>query len=147
MITEYTSFSNGAYGIVSSNSGSGIYLLTGTATTKTYADYKRCFGWHAFEFNGKNYLAYLDMSTGTDKPIVTILEGASDSVANLQATLDAKTVAFRAAFATADTEDFTTGTAYATNNVGDCQVRIIDGTPYILGATRGSMALFKLVLE
>lgn len=147
MITEYTSFSNGAYGIVSSNSGLGIYLLTGTTTTKTYAEYKRCFGWHAFEFNGKNYLAYLDMSTGTDKPIVTILEGASDSVANLQATLDAKTVAFRAAFATADVEDFTTGTAYATNNVGDCQVRIIDGTPYILGATRGSMALFKLVLE
>ena len=147
IISEYTSFNKGAYGIVASNSSNGIYLLTGTATTKNYPEYKRCFGWHAFAFEGTDYIAYLDMSTGTDKPIITILEGASDTVANLQATLDAKKVAFKAAFATADVEDFTTGTAYATNNVGECEVRIIDGTPYILGATRGSIALFKLVLE
>lgn len=146
MITEYTSFNEGAFGIVSSNSGKGIYLLTGTTTTKNYADYKRCWGWHAFEFNGVNYIAYLDLSTGTDKPIVTVIKGGSSTVGELQATLDAKEIVARAAFATADVNDFSTGTAYATNNVGECEFRVIGGEPYILGATRGSIALFKLEL-
>ena len=145
MITEYTSFNKGAFGIVSTNSGKGIYLLTGTATTKNYTDYKRCWGWHAFEYEGVNYIAYLDLSTGTDKPIVTVIEGASSTVAELQATLEAKKVVARAAFATADVNDFTTGTAYATNNVGECEFRVINGEPYILGATRGSIALFKFI--
>ena len=145
MITEYTSFNNGAFGIVSSNSGKGIYLVNGTATVNTYPGYKRCFGWHGFELDGTSYIAYLDMSTGTDKPAIAILEGKYDTVDNLQATLDAKNVVLKAAFATEDVEDFTTGTAYATNNVGECEVRIIDGVPYILGATRGSIALFKML--
>ena len=146
MITEYTSFNNGAFGIVSSNSGNGIYLLTGTTTTKNYTDYKRCWGWHAFAFNGVNYIAYLDLSTGTDKPIITIIRGASSTVGELKATLDAKQIVARAAFATDDVKDFSTGTAYATNNVGECEFRVIGGEPYILGATRGSIALFKLEL-
>ena len=149
MITEYTSFNKGAYGIVSSNSGNGIFLLEGTTTVKNYTGtgFKRCWGWHGFEFKGKSYIAYLDMSAGTDKPVVTVIEGEYDTLAHLQATLDARTVVARAAFATADVDDFSTGTAYATNNVGECEVRFINGEPYILGATRGSIALFKLVLK
>ena len=146
-MTEFTSFNKGAYAILSSNSGKGTYLLTGTTTTETYPDYKRAFGWSPFTFNEKDYLAYIDLSGGTNLPIVTILEGASNTVDALKATLDAKKVVVRASIVGADQNDFTTTGVYATNNQADCAVRIIDGVPYILGATRGSIALFKLVLE
>lgn len=145
-MTEYTSFSEGSYGIVSSNSGKGIYLLNGTTIESTYAGYKRCFGWHAFTFEGTDYLAYLDMSGGTNLPIVTILEGKSDSLESLKATLDNKKIAARASIATSEQNDFSTTGVYATSNVGDCQVRFIGGNPYVLGMTRGGIALFKVEL-
>lgn len=146
-MTEYTSFNKGTYGIVSSNSGKGTYLVSGTTTEKTYSGYKRCFGWHAFKFEGVDYIAYLDMSGGTNLPIVTVLEGESDSVEHLKATLDNKKVAARACIATSNQDDFSTTGVYATSNVGDCQVRFIGGVPYVLGMTRGGIALFKLELN
>lgn len=144
MMTEYTSFNKGSYGIVSSNSGNGIYLINGTATEKAYSGYKRCFGWHAFTMGGVSFLAYLDMSGGTNLPIVTILEGESDTVDHLKATLDNKKIAARASIATADQYDYTKTGVYATNSVGDCQIREIGGKLYVLGMTRGGMALFKV---
>ena len=77
--------------------------------------------------------------------VIRVLEGASNTAAALQATLDAHVVAFEAAFATADMSDMETGTTPATEGVGDCQVRFIDGVPYVLGVTSGSMALFRIV--
>ena len=143
--SEYKSF--GSYGLISTNIGAGTHLIKGTTKMESYVGYKRCFGWDAFEYKGKKYLAYLDMSGGTNLPIVTVLEGATDTYENLKATLDAKNVVVRASIAQSDPDDFSTTGVYAANNQGDCQVRFINGEPYILGVTRGGIALFKLVLK
>ena len=144
-ISDYKNFDpvSSNYGIVSTASGNGIHLISGTSVSKTYAGYKRCYGWEAFTYNAKNYLAYLDMSGGTNLPIVVVLEGDSDSLSNLEATLDAKNIVARAALATSNQNDFTTTGVYATSSVGDCIVRFIGGVPYILGMTRGGIALFR----
>ena len=144
-INEYYPF--GAFGLIATNTGTGLRLVSGTTVTQTYVDYKRCFGWNAFSFNGKDYLSYLNMAGGTNKPIVTVIEGSSDTLEHLQATLEAKKVVAQAGIATADPLDLSTTTTYAGNNQGDSSLRIIDGVPYILGMARGGMALFKLVLE
>ena len=141
-ISDYKNIGSG-YGIISTASGNGIHLISGTSVSKTYAGYKRCFGWEAFTYNAKNYLAYLDLSGGTNLPIVVVLEGNTDSLSNLEATLDAKNIVARAAIATPYQNDFATTGVYATSSVGDCIVRFIGGVPYILGMTRAGIALFR----
>ena len=144
-VSEFCSFNKGAYSLIATNSEVGTHLVRGTSEMKRYPDLARCFGWSAFKFKDKDYLAYLSLAGGADKPVIRVLEGASNTAAALQATLDAHVVAFEAAFATADMSDMETGTTPATEGVGDCQVRFIDGVPYVLGVTSGSMALFRIV--
>ena len=150
-ISEYYPFGKTTYGLIATNSGVGLHLMDGTTEKKLYPEFKRCFGWHGFEFNGKSYIAFTNVGTkdgaATNKPIVTVIEGAYDTVDNLQATLDAFKVVARASIASADPNDFDATTTYLNNNTTECQVRIIDGVPYILGMTRGGIALFKLVLK
>ena len=142
---EYQDF--GKFGLVSTNSGVGLHLVNGLEEVKVYPSLKRCYGWSPFEFNGKNYLAFLHMAGGTNKPIVTVLEGESDTVSHLQATLDNYNVVLQGSIASADPTDLSATTAYATNNQGDCSVRIIDGVPYIMGFARGGLAVFKVVMK
>lgn len=144
---EFTPFGNGNFGLVATNSGVGLHLVEGKNEIKLYPDLKRCFGWSPFEFNGKKYLAFLHMAGGTNLPILTVLEGASSTKDELQATLDAYKVAVRVNLCSDTPDDFETTLPYATNNQGDCSVRIIDGVPYILGATRGAMGVYKMVLK
>ena len=146
-ISEYYSFNRGSYGLIATNTGVGLHLVKANGEIKLYPDLKRCFGWSPFEFNGKNYLAFLSFSRGTNKPVVTVLEGASNSVDKLQETLDAFNVVLEASIASDDPYALDKDTTYASSNVGDCQVRIIDGVPYILGAARGGIALFKMELK
>ena len=142
---EYQDF--GKFGLVSTNSGVGLHLVNGLEEVKVYPSLKRCYGWSPFEFNGKNYLAFLHMAGGTNMPIVTVLEGESDTVSHLQATLDNYNVVLQGSIASADPTDLSATTAYATNNQGDCSVRIIDGVPYIMGFARGGLAVFKVVMK
>ncbi|MBP5558431.1 MAG: hypothetical protein J6X71_01560 [Bacteroidales bacterium] len=144
---EYIAFNNGAFALVPTNSSVGLHLVQGTTQVKLYPALKRCFGWTPFEYNGKQYLAFLDMSGGTNLPIITVIEGAYDTVENLQATLDAFQVVARASLTSDDPYDFTTTSAYATNNQGDCTVRIINGVPHVMGMARGGMGVFQFVLE
>ncbi len=142
---EYQDF--GKFGLVSTNSGVGLHLVNGLEEVKVYPSLKRCYGWSPFEFNGKNYLAFLHMAGGTNMPIVTVLEGESDTVSHLQATLDNYNVVLQGSIASADPTNLSATTAYATNNQGDCSVRIIDGVPYIMGFARGGLAVFKVVMK
>ena len=147
-ISEYYDFgSKGKYGLIASNTGKPLHLVGGTEVVKNYPALKRCFGWNAFSFEGKDYLAFLNMGNGTDKPVVTVLEGASNTIEALQETLDNYKVVVQASCASEDQTNLEANTAYATNNVGDCQVRFIDDVPYVLGVTRGGMAMFQLVWE
>ncbi|MBO4340502.1 MAG: Ig domain-containing protein, partial [Bacteroidales bacterium] len=146
-MTEFTSYNNGEYGILSSNSSNGTYITSGTSTTKAFASLKRCFGWSDFSFEGKDYIAYLDMSGGTNLPIVRVIEGKADSYNSLDEALTSLSYATSASIAVEDQDDLETAGVYATNNQGDCVVRVIDGDTYILGATRGGIALFKVVME
>ena len=144
---EFIPFDNGKFGLVPTNTGVGLHLVQGLNEVKLYPDLKRCFGWTPFNYNGVDYLAFLNMAGGTNLPIITVIEGASDTVDNLKATLDAYKVVAQASLATSDPNDLTTTTAYATNNQGDCSVRIIDGVPHIMGMARGGMGIFKFVLQ
>ena len=142
-MTSYTSFNNGSYGIVSSNSGTATYVLSSNSLSKKYTTYQKCFGWQAFQYKGESYIAYIDLSAGRDKPVLKVIKGAYNSLENLKATLDSPTTLLTAYLAS---ENATSSTKVygAANNVGDCQVRIIDGVPHILAITTGSMVLYKM---
>ena len=145
-ISEYYTFGAGNYGLIATNSNVGLHLMNGTAEVKKYAKYARSFGWHAFTFNGMDYLAFLDASDGLNKPRITVLEGKTDSVAHLQETIENGKIAARVSIASENPDDFDVTTTYAHQNLGDCQVRVLDDGVYILGMIRGGVALFKVTL-
>lgn len=145
-ISEYYTFGTGNYGLIATNSAVGLHLMNGTTEVKKYAKYARSFGWHAFTFNGMDYLAFLDASDGLNKPRITVLEGKTDSVEHLQETIENEKIAARVSIASADPYDFDVTTTYAHQNLGDCQVRVLDDGVYILGMIRGGVALFKVEL-
>ena len=145
-ISEYYTFGTGNYGLIATNSAVGLHLMDGTTEVKLYEKYARSFGWHAFTFNGKNYLAFLDASDGLNKPRITVLKGDTDSAAHLQETIDNQIIVARVSIASSDPYDFSASTTYAHQNLGDCQVRVLDDGVYILGMIRGGVALFKVAL-
>ena len=145
-ISEYYTFGTGNYGLIATNSAKGLHLMNGTTEVEKYVKYARSFGWHAFTFNGMDYLAFLDASDGLNKPRITVLEGKTDSVEHLQETIENEKIAARVSIASADPYDFGVTTTYAHQNLGDCQVRVLDDGVYILGMIRGGVALFKVEL-
>ena len=139
------------YCLIGTNSDKGLHLMTNTSTAgsgklmKTYKNLARTFGWNFFEYNGKKFIAFVDLADKT-RPQVKVIEGDYTTQEGLMAALDAyseETILFSAPL-----QDELDASVMGFENgiyLGDCCVRTIGDDIYMVaGVNCVGFSMFKL---
>ena len=130
--------------LLTTNAGNGFFTQTegnayaASAWTED-PSLSQTYGYNFFEYNGKNYISYAQVSADRDNVTLNIIEDVNGA-ADFKGTLEAKTGLF-----TKDLLDVPAAANTAGHGLGDCATAEVDGVRYIAVMGQNlAVALYQL---